>query len=105
MPRDGALVLALGHSREYPKNAAFELWRTQMPKIEKNVPIPLRGSSRFPFTKLKVGDSFVVEVPKGKKAENTRVRGLALARRQGLTGKVTSRVAPDKKSVRFWRVK
>lgn len=46
--------------------------------IEKNIPIPERNKhwSRFPFDKMEVGDSFLVDLKKEKKTSCNQLRQL-----------------------------
>jgi len=72
-----------------------------MHEINKNVPIPppSRGpgaSSKYPFAKMEVGDSFLADVSPSKVSSSAR----AWAKRKG--GRFVTRIEGD--HVRVWRV-
>lgn len=75
-------------------------------KVERGIPVPKRsrrGKPRYPWDKMRVGDSFLVECPKNEaiKAQNTVSScGAAWARKHG--GQFTTRAVDG--GVRVWRI-
>lgn len=73
-------------------------------KIEEGIPIPERpGRNRkdHPFNTMKIGDSFIVELPDPSKSEGVKNSIYVLARTRGL--KIAIRKI-DNDTLRVWRV-
>jgi len=80
-----------------------------MYKIEKSVPIPelaLGGVAKYPFTEMKVGDSFFVPIIEGRPLKNVAVAVSSASFKPSIKKlgyKYTVRQL--KTGVRCWRVK
>lgn len=85
--------------------------------IDHDIPIPKqqRKSNGYPFTQMKVGDSFAVPIPPADSTEELnrvirRVRHALVGRAGGIArfhqmdAKFVTRYMPDEKAVRIWRV-
>lgn len=78
--------------------------------IEKNIPVigKKESYSRYPFSKMEQGDSFLVEVPEGKTKANTvnaiRVAFIYYASQNKLSWECTVR-SIDSNHIRIWRIR
>lgn len=83
------------------KRRATSLTTASTFKIERGVPLPPRGTqSAYPFSEMKVGDSFLVPLD-GRKAVNIQHALWFSAKRKGVHILTRS----DSQGVRVWRVK
>lgn len=73
--------------------------------IDKNIPIPLaRRNSKYPFKDMEINDSFAIPVVNKKDTRKIQTRIVAAFYK--IKGKkFTTRIIPDKKEVRVWRIK
>ena len=71
-------------------------------KIEKNIPIPLRGgeSSPFPFSKMEIGDSFLIPINQRSKMQSRLYKYLQENKDKAFISRRT-----DDNNVRVWRIK
>lgn len=67
-------------------------------KIEKNIPIPIKCYSRYPFSEMEIGDSFLVH-----SALIKSIRTDAYMAGKRLSKKFSTRRVSD--GVRIWRIK
>jgi len=67
--------------------------------IEKNVPIPPPGQTKYPWAEMEVGDSFLVPADKGNSAKTAASHFI----RRNPGKKFLSRAEGDE--LRIWRVK
>lgn len=80
-------------------------------KIEKGIKIPERkrkNNSKYPFDKMKVGDSFFVKCKKNVLSKTQAILTTNAAhsiKRKGLNFKFTSRVSHEPIGIRIWRIK
>lgn len=79
-------------------------------RVEKGVPMPAaRNQTKdlYPFSKMEVGDSFELCIESKNLRNKTQSYVLACAKRYAIRHdpmfKLTSRLSPDGKTVRFWR--
>lgn len=70
----------------------------QEPEITKSVPIPSDKSTKYPFRKLKIGESFVVSPDK-----EMSVRSSANYYSKNFGSKFTARKTDE--GIRVWRIK
>lgn len=77
-------------------------------KVEENIPLPpsatMKGSSKYPFKKLEIGDSFFIPVKEGKAIESLQ-RSIISTNQTGI--KITTRTIAENgvRGIRTWRVK
>ena len=70
-------------------------------RIEKNIPIPTFSRSRkYPFDKMKIGDSFLVSL-----GEDRSVRNCAAAAGRRHNMKFICRQTSGENNIRVWRLK
>lgn len=79
-------------------------------RIQRGIPIPPPATGQrelYPFTKLKVGDSFFVpeSVRRHKKMAQTAYMRVAALRKAGIKIKIAIRYLADEKGSRIWRIK
>ena len=75
-------------------------------KIEKDIPIPkIRSNSKYPFDRMEVGDSFLVEMESYSLSKHSSISSCAIswAIRNNKDAKFSCRRV--KNGIRLWRIK